>query len=144
MVIPVLMYNAETWGVTQATMEKLDSFHRRQLRHLIGVHHPNPNEQLYQRCQCQPLSIEVEKRRMRMTGHILRMNPTTPPHLAMSCYLAGDAKGNRGRPKKTLATTVQSNLAARDVIMKKPHHLQEASMIATNKVNWRKNVVNKC
>ena len=46
-----------------------------------------------------------------MTGHILRMELSTPPQLAMSSYYTKDASGTRGRPKSTLATAVKSDLA---------------------------------
>jgi hypothetical protein len=36
-VLPVLLYNCGTWGVTEAVIEKLEAFHRRQLREVLGV-----------------------------------------------------------------------------------------------------------
>ena len=41
LVLPVLLYNCGTWGPTKAMLERLDRFHRRQLRILIGVHYPD-------------------------------------------------------------------------------------------------------
>ena len=35
-IIPVLLYNSGTWAVTKTARERLDSFHRRQLRSLIA------------------------------------------------------------------------------------------------------------
>ena len=39
-IIPVLTYNSSTWAVPKAVLARLDSFHRRQLRSLIGVRWP--------------------------------------------------------------------------------------------------------
>ena len=36
LVKPVLTYNCATWGLTKQEEEKLDAFHRQQLRHIIG------------------------------------------------------------------------------------------------------------
>ena len=34
---PILTYNCGTWGVTETCFNQLDSFHRRQLRSLLGI-----------------------------------------------------------------------------------------------------------
>ena len=36
-VLPALLYNCCTWGATKACMDRLDAFHRRQLRSLLGI-----------------------------------------------------------------------------------------------------------
>ena len=36
-VIPVLMYNAGTWALTSAQSNKLDAFHRKQLRQVLNI-----------------------------------------------------------------------------------------------------------
>ena len=40
-VIPVLTYNMGTWGLTQADLVRIDTYHRRHLRQIIGVRWPN-------------------------------------------------------------------------------------------------------
>ena len=57
-----LAYNAGTWGVPESGLDKLDTFHRRQLRHL-GVFYPEviSNEDLYSRCKARPISEMVQK-----------------------------------------------------------------------------------
>ena len=40
LVIPILMYNAGTWAFTRAQYNKLDTYHRRQLRQLLKVKWP--------------------------------------------------------------------------------------------------------
>jgi len=50
-VLPVLLYNCGTWGVTDAVMEKLEVFHRRQLREVLGIKKRElRNEGLYVEC----------------------------------------------------------------------------------------------
>ena len=81
-------FTTETWGVPQAVFQRLDCFHRRQLRNLMGVRYPDriTNDDLYSRCGSQPLSELVAKRCRSLTGHVLRMSEQSPPCLAMSCY----------------------------------------------------------
>ena len=57
-IIPVLLYNSGTWAVTKTAQERLDSFHRRQLRSLIGIRwlQTISNNALYARCESQPIS----------------------------------------------------------------------------------------
>ena len=74
-IVPVLTYNMGTWALTQAESAHLDSFHRTQLKHLLGIKWPQriSNKVLYQRCQCEPLSIKITEARWRLFGHVLRM-----------------------------------------------------------------------
>ena len=46
-VIPVLTYNMGTWGLTQADLVRIDTYHRRHLRQFIGVHWPNRTSNLF-------------------------------------------------------------------------------------------------
>ena len=45
---PVLLYNSQTWGLTKADKNNLDSFHRKQLRTVLNMKYPNitPNLEL--------------------------------------------------------------------------------------------------
>ena len=40
-VVPVLTYNMGTWGLTKAELDRLDTYHRRHLCQIIGIHWPN-------------------------------------------------------------------------------------------------------
>ena len=66
----VLLYNCGIWGVSKDDQRKLNSFHRRQLRKVIGIQWPHKisNNKLYK-----PLSITITERRWRLLGHILRL-----------------------------------------------------------------------
>ena len=112
--VPTLLYNCETWGLTEAALEKLNAFHRRQLRNLFGIRYPAiiSNKDLYSRAHTQPLSHTVAVRRFQMLGHVLRMPSDAPPQQAMDNYFRRDFTGVRGRPKSNLATAVMASAAA--------------------------------
>ena len=108
-----LLYNSETWGVTKIVMGKVDCFHRRQLRHLLGIRYPDriTNHDLYARCKAEPVSSIINRRCLRLAGHIFRLGEDTPPWLAMKSYFSADSPGVRGRPKTTIVTILKSQLA---------------------------------
>ena len=144
LVLPVLLYNCGTWEPTKAMLERLDRFHCRKLRNLIGVHYPDriTNMVLYERCHSKPLSIIVRKRRLQLVGHIMRLCPQCPPCLAMSCYFSGDAKGRRGRPPANLATTLIQDFAGCGIRLKGLADLGVARDAAADRSTWRSSVVN--
>ena len=36
-VVPVLIYNMGTWGLTKTELDRLDAYHRRHLRQIVGI-----------------------------------------------------------------------------------------------------------
>ena len=64
----VLLHNCRTWGVAKDEMRKLNSFHKRQLRKVIGIQRPHKisNNKLYKITRTKPLSITITKRRWKL------------------------------------------------------------------------------
>ena len=58
---PVLLYNAGTWGLTGSETDKLNAFHRKQLRLLNGIKWLQriSNSNLYERCECREIGTDV-------------------------------------------------------------------------------------
>ena len=81
----VLTYNACTWGLTKQDEKNLDSFHRKQLRQVIGVYYPHRigNIELYRVTGARPLTIDITRSRWKMFGHALRLHKDTPARKAM-------------------------------------------------------------
>ena len=84
----VLLYNCGTWGVSKDDQRKLNSFHRRQLRKVIGIQwsHKISNNKLYKITGTTPLSITMTERRWKLLGHILRLPADCPVRKAMRYY----------------------------------------------------------
>ena len=113
LVKPILTYNCGTWGLTKRDEDQLDSFHRRQLRIVIGKKYPHiiSNKNLYIRCKESPLSLFILKCRWKLFGHILRLNEECPANKAMAFYFEDtDSKGFRGRPRTTIVTTLNNDI----------------------------------
>ena len=84
----VLLYNCSTWGLTKAETDKLDAFHRKQLRRLLGIRWPTKitNANLYKKCHEVPISLTMLTSRWKLLGHILRRDKDIPANKAMTFY----------------------------------------------------------
>lgn len=108
----ILLYNCGTWGLTKTEENKLDAFHRKQLRRVLGIHYPTKisNESLYKRCKETPLSIQILEARWKLFGHILRRDPEIPANKAIEFYYTQNTKRTKGRPMTTLPVTLNNDL----------------------------------
>ena len=85
--LPVLLYNCRPWGVTGGVIEKLEVFHRRQLREVLGIKTRElHNVDLYERCGVSPVKHHIAWARWSLFGHTLRMARDTPAQVAMDFY----------------------------------------------------------
>ena len=105
LVLPVLLYNCGKKGVTGGVIEKLEVFHRRQLREVLGVKTKDlHNVDLYERCGVSPVKHHVAWAKWSLFGHTLRMTRDTPAQVAMDFYCQSsesDVK-SMGRASTTL------------------------------------------
>ena len=150
MVKSVLMYNSCTWGLTKEDEKNLDSFHRKQLRIVLGVFYPNRIrcEKLYKVTKSRPITIDITRARWKMFGHVLRMNEKTPARKAMK-YFFQDPQGTpkfRGRKRATIVTTLnrdiertqQHNTSFRIPVLKSELDLRNTRVKAMNRKQWQK------
>ena len=110
----VLTYNSCTWGLTKQDEQGLDSFHRQQLRQVIGVFYPHKigNKKLYKITGTRPLSIDITQARWKMFGHALRLNENTPARKAMKWFfqVPEGCKKFRGRKRASIFTTLNRDI----------------------------------
>ncbi len=108
----ILLYNSGTWALTKDEERKLDSFHRKQLRIVLGIRYPTiiSNKSLYEKTKEIPLSLTVLENRWRLFGHILRLDQNAPCNKAMISYFKEQSKKRRGRPRTTIVTTLRRDL----------------------------------
>ena len=108
----ILLYNCGTWALTKTEEQKLDAFHRKQLRRVLGIHYPTKisNRSLYRKCKECPLSLQILEARWRLLGHVLRRNPEIPANKAMIFYFTEKTTKTKGRPITTLPVTLNNDL----------------------------------
>ncbi|GFR83830.1 hypothetical protein ElyMa_005984500 [Elysia marginata] len=109
----VLTYNCGTWALTQSQKERLNAFHRKQLKKVLNIKYPVKitNSSLYNKCNERPLSIFILESRWRLFGHILRRDSRIPPNQAMSGYFVTEGSKFKGRPLTTLPVVLNRYLS---------------------------------
>ena len=107
----IFLYNSELWTMTKSNEEQIDSYHRRQLRKVIGIRWPNKinNKDLYERTKVTPWSIKILKRKISWFGHLLRLDENTPAKKALKEFCK-ETQTPRGRPKTTWLQTVINDI----------------------------------
>ena len=110
-VMPVLLYGAETWTVTQDEMRKLKTFHMGCIRDILGftLWDRRRNEDLLKEADEQPMEKRMKEMRLRWFGHLQRM----PDHWPQKQLLKFRPKGKKRRPGGTQQRWV--DLISRDL-----------------------------
>ena len=117
---------------------RLDTYHRRHLRQIIGIHWPNriSNAALYCRCRCHPISEDVKSARWRLYGHVLRMPLDAPAQQAIDYYFADTGVATfRGRPRTTLPTALSADLRRVGRTLRRPADIYALRLL--NREQWR-------
>ena len=145
---PVLTYNSSTWGLTKSELNSLDAFHRQQLRRVCGNLRMR-NRRLYEQCKSNPVSQEIAKSRMRLFGHVLRLNQQTPAQKSMQFYFENHDQSRqfRGKPRTTIATVINKEISNAALQHNNPLYpqklksledLQKLRMLAADRSAWKK------
>ena len=109
----ILLYNSGTWGLSKGDKQKLDSFHQRQLRKVIGMNWPHKisNKKLYEVTGSKPISITITERRWKLLGHIMRLPSDCPARKAMRYFFEKRSeKLFKGRKRTTIYTTINEDI----------------------------------
>ena len=109
----ILLYNSGTWGMTKGEEEKIDAFHRKQLKRILQIKYPTKikNEILYKKTNEEPVSNTIRMTRWKLFGHILRRTKNIPAYQAMENYFSKtENTGFRGKRRTTLPTTLNDDL----------------------------------
>ena len=140
-VVSVLLYNSNSWCPKKATMDKIDTFHRRHLRTILNIKWPKgiiSNNALYKRCNVGKLSERIEHQRWKMFGHILRSKENSPAQLALSFAIESDDlfSGRRGRPHMNLFSVLKNDLKKRNLNINNLNELNDIKDIAACNKCW--------
>ena len=113
-ITPILLYNCSTWEVPSNVIKRLEAFHRRQLRTVVGINYPQviKNSELYKRTNSQLLGQTIVRARWRLFGHVLRLDDDVPARVMMVAYFENPSSAAtwRGRPRATLPLSLHQDL----------------------------------
>ena len=84
-VLSVLLYCAETWTLLKADIDRLQAFHMRSLRRILGIRWFDfvTNAEVKDRTRLEDIEPRIRRRRLALFGHVARMQPGVPVHDAL-------------------------------------------------------------
>ena len=112
-VISTLLYGSETWTTYTSQERKLNSFHLRSLRRILGIKWQDkvPNTEVLMRANIQSMFSILSERRLRWLGHVKRMSPGRIPKDLLYGELAS-GKRRTGRPRLRFKDVCQRDMKA--------------------------------
>ena len=83
---PIFLYNSELWALSKSEENQIDSFQRRLLRYMLCIKWPEKisTENLKEKLNFKPWSLEIKRRRLSWCGHLLRLPEGCPAKEALS------------------------------------------------------------
>ena len=102
MVLGILIYNSETWMLTERLKNMLRAFEMRCLRKILGVSRISHirNTDIKNQLNIQRDIVDrIRSRHLRYFGHVVRMQLSRWPHWALYGHVHGN-RWNRGWPRK--------------------------------------------
>ena len=111
LVLSVLLYGSETWAMTKKDWMRLEAFHTKAQRRILGIKWSDftTNVELYQLSGLETLHDMIRRRRLGLFGHVARLPTDVPASAALQLAAAvrdGDPSCTgwsrpRGRPPTT-------------------------------------------
>ena len=119
-------------------LKKVSAFHRRQLRVLAGIRWPHriSNQGLCAKLQVEPLEAFVRRARVKLFGHVLRMEAEAPAQRAMDFYMT---KGRRrkGRRRCCLPEILKDDMEGVGLQFAGPEDLDRLRGLAADRRMWQ-------
>ena len=136
----VLLYNCGTWGLTDTVIKSLESFHRAQLRRVLGIHYPEhvSNASVYSRCECKPLRYNLLKARWKCFGHILRRDKDIPAYTQMETYYEMSGTKWPGKRMMCLPLRLHTDLQMVNKKLLSNADLVKLRELAQDRVQWNR------
>jgi exonuclease III len=112
-VLPILLYGAETWTALKSHTDRLNVFHMACLRCILCVSRRDKvsNKSILLRCKLSHISTLVQLHRLRWFGHVCRMDNRRFAKQSMFATSCGGEK-KRGGQAKQWKSFIRSDLAA--------------------------------
>ena len=118
--------------MTQADKDKLEVFQNKCLRQIHRIFWPRTitNQNLHQISNVTTIDQILEKRRLKLLGHVFRMNSDRIPNKSIE-WQPRNGRRNRGRPKMTWRSTIRKDLEKRNLTWNRARDL------AQDRQGWR-------
>ena len=141
-----MLYCAETWTLRKIDADRLQAFHMRCLRQIVGVkwYDHVTNDAVRATTGVEDIESRIRRRRLALFGHVVRLEPGVPAHdaLRVSLNIQNGMSPNpswkrpRGRPRKAWVDVIQHDIGSMT--------LEDAWMLASDRIGWRAFVTSLC
>ena len=123
-VLPTLLYGAETWTVYKSHAKKLNHFHLACLRKIMGITFTDkiPDTEILTHAKAPSIFCHLKKIQLRWAGHLVRMPDTRLPKVIFYSELA-NGKRKTGAPKKRYKDSLKCSLKDCSIDVKKWENL---------------------
>ena len=110
-VIPTLLYGAETWTTYSRHIKALERFHQRCLRKILNIkwNDYRTNNSVLEEANVTSIGARIMKGQLRWVGHVIRLDSGRIPKQIFYSELA-TGKRSLGAPKKRYKDVLKSNL----------------------------------
>ena len=132
----IFLYNCSLWTLTDTQIKAIDSFHRRLLRWATGFRYPKKisNDDIYKLTEEKPWSTVISDRRLRLLGHICRLQSDTPARQSLQEAMKPH-KRKMGRPKMTWIKQLKQDLGSVGIIA--DEDFENVFKLASDRDIWR-------
>ena len=115
-VLSTLLYGSESWTLYSREEKRLNTFHMRNLRRILGIKWSDriTNNEVLQRAGIPSMYILLRQRRLRWLGHISRMQDGRIPKDLLYGELAS-GKRAWGRPQQRFKDVCKKDMKALDM-----------------------------
>ena len=137
-VLPSLLYGSESWAILDSQLKKLEVFHMKCLRQIMGitVRDRVPNTDILRFCKVQSISELIRKSRLRWLGHIGRMNDVRLPKKVLFSKLVNGTRC-QGRTRRTWQGCVRNDFKELSIGYKAQSWFRHCQ----NRSYWRRHFV---
>ena len=131
-VLPTSLYGCETGTCYRIHLKKLDQFHLRCLRRLLGISWEDrvTNQEVLHRSSMPGVAVLIMKAQLKSTGHVMRMEDSRLPKQIFCSELARGTRRQGGQTKR-YKDSLKNSLCACDTPVKGWAHL------AADRSAWR-------
>jgi hypothetical protein len=135
-VLPVLLFGAETWALTQKQADRLEVVHSDCLRHILNVRRVDRHSKQWLWSQCGTVSLakHLTAHRLRWFGHVLRMGEERYPYQALFSLMHDAGAARRGAPRVSWEKCIAQDL----LDLQLPTTMHELKGVCELRGPWRR------
>ena len=135
-ILPTLLYGAESWVHYRKHLRSLDRFHQRCLRRITKIHWYDfvSNNEVLKHTGCMSIHAMLQKTQLRWAGHVSRMADHRLPKITLFGELATGFR-KRGSPKFRYKDSLKKTL--KSCMINHRNWVSEAA----DRQNWRQKIL---